>query len=226
MKFGVLFSGGKDSCLALLKAMGRGEVKCLISIFSSNPESYMFHVPNIYLTELQSKSMGIPLLKRDTKGIKEKELIDLESAIKEAIEKYGIDTLVTGAIKSNYQKKRIEDICRKLEIECFNPLWHKDEIGILKEVVEQEFEVIISGVFAYPLDESWLGKRIDEQTIEKLKEFMEKFKISPVGEGGEIETNVLDTPFFKQKIKIIEWEKKWEGNSGVFLIKKAKLVQK
>lgn len=94
------------------------------------------------------------------------------------------------------------------------------------ELMERNFKVIISGVFAYPLDETWLGKQIDIKVIERLVELQKKFDISPSGEGGEIETTVLDAPLFTQKIEITESGFEAKGNSGVFNIKQARLVPK
>ena len=89
MKIGALFSGGKDSVFAIYKAINAGhELKCLITVLSENPESYMYHVPNIELTKLQAKAMEIPIMLRQTKGIKEEELADLRFLIKEAQKKY------------------------------------------------------------------------------------------------------------------------------------------
>ncbi|MBU7029452.1 MAG: TIGR00289 family protein, partial [Theionarchaea archaeon] len=109
---------------------------------------------------------------------------------------------------------------------CFNPLWLKDQEELLREIVENEFTVIISGIFAYPLDETWLGKVIDTQIIKKLVELKKKYKISPSGEGGEIETTVLDAPFFKKRIEIVDFEIQIDKYSGVFIIKKVRLVEK
>ena len=62
MNAAVLFSGGKDSTMAVYKAIEEGyNVKYLVSMISDNPESYMFHVPNIHITELSSAAMEIPL---------------------------------------------------------------------------------------------------------------------------------------------------------------------
>ena len=226
MKLGVLFSGGKDSCLALYKAMQKEEVVCLISIISKNPESFMFHVPNIHITQLQAQAIGLPLIRKITEGKKEEELKDLKSAIKEAKQKYRIEGIVTGAIESIYQASRIQKICNELDLWCFNPLWKRDQIELLKELIKNRFKVIISGVFAYPFDEKMLGMEINNKAIEILKKFEQDFEINPAGEGGEIETTVLDAPFFKKKIKILESEKKYEKNSGVLIIKKAELVEK
>lgn len=228
MRLGVLFSGGKDSCLALMKAgkIKGNEIICLISILSKNKESFMFHTPNIEITKLQAKAIKIPLIQKITEGIKEEELGDLEEIIKQAKNKYKLDGIVTGALASVYQASRIQKICDKLELKCINPLWQKDQEDVLNEILKNKFEVIISGVFAYPLDEKWLGKKIDKKIIEELVKLKEKYQINPAGEGGEIETTVLNAPFFKKKIKIVKSENNWQGNSGIFIIKKAKLEDK
>ena len=86
--------------------------------------------------------------------------------------------------------------------------------------------MVISGVFAYPLDEKWLGKQIDAALISKLLDLQQKYGISPSGEGGEIETTVLDAPQFKKKIEILDYTTEAKGNSGVFNINRARLVEK
>ena len=226
MRPGVLFSGGKDSCYALYKAQKTDEVACLISVISKNKESYMFHTPNISLTKLQAEAIGIPLIQKSTEGRKEDELKDLKSAIRDAIGTHKIEGIVTGAIESVYQAKRVQKICNELNIWCFNPLWMKDQKELLHELVENGFHIIITGIFAYPLDEKWLGRKIDEKVIDELAVLEEKYQMNPAGEGGEIETTVIDAPFFKKRVEIIESDIKAEGNSGVLVIKKAKLVSK
>jgi diphthine-ammonia ligase len=93
-------------------------------------------------------------------------------------------------------------------------------------MVDDGFEVIVSGIFAFPLSADWLGKKLDNEMISKLVELQRKYSISPSGEGGEIETTVLNAPFFKQKIRIIDSRKQTDKNSGVFIIKKAELEKK
>ena len=199
----VLFSGGKDSVYSVYLAKKNGyEIKCLISVFSKNKESYMFHTPAISKVKQQAKVMDIPLLIQKTKGKKEDELADLEKAIKKAKQKFKIETIITGAIASVYQASRIKKICDKLGLECFNPLWKKHEIKYLNELVKNNFRVLIVGVFAYPLDKSWLGRIIDKKFIKDVLELKKKYKIHPAGEGGEFETFVLDCPLFKRELKI------------------------
>jgi len=226
MKVGILFSGGKDSAYAMHKVRGEHTVVCLITIASKNPESYMFHTPNIDVTCLQAEASGLPLVRVESEGVKEDELKDLEKAVLEAKSRYGIEGVVTGAIESVYQSERVQRICDRLGLRCFNPLWKKDQVTLLSEILGEGFKVIISGVFAYPLDETWLGKELDAKTTTELVKLTEKFQISPSGEGGEIETTVLDAPFFKKRVVIIEAEKTFRQGSGTYAIRKAELVGK
>ena len=226
MKLGVLFSGGKDSTLALHKAAEKEEVTCLITLRSRNPESYMFHTPNINWTGLQAEALELPLVSKETLGKKEEELADLEQAIANAIERFQIEGVVTGAVESVYQAERVQRICQRLDVWCFNPLWKKNQKALLEELLQRRFRVLISGIFAYPLDEKWLGNEINPPIIQKLVALQQEFGISPSGEGGEIETTVLDAPLFKRKIEILDYAVEARGNSGVFKIKQMRLVPK
>jgi ABC transporter with metal-binding/Fe-S-binding domain ATP-binding protein len=226
MRVGVLFSGGKDSCLALQKSRSFHDVVCLISLISESEESYMFHVPNIELTAKQAEAIGLPLVQRRTKGKKEKELEDLKKAIEAGKADFDLEGIVTGAVRSIYQSTRVQRICRRLGLWCFNPLWLKDEIELLTEVVKSRYEVIVSGVFAFPLDREFLGKRFDYELIQKLAKLKEKYGLSPAGEGGEIETTVTDAPFFRKRLEVLDYEVSYKDYSGVFRIKNSRLVDK
>jgi asparagine synthase (glutamine-hydrolysing) len=214
MKLGVLFSGGKDSTYAAWLAKKQGnELVCLMSLFSQNPDSFMFHTPSITKVKKQAEVMGLPLLVQKTKGEKEKELADLEKILKEAIKKYKIQGVVSGALASQYQYDRIGKICEKLGIESFTPLWKKDELEYLNELLKAKFKIIIIGVAAYPLDEKWLGKEINRDFIAKVIDLNNRNKIHIAGEGGEFESFVLDCPLFKKPLKIKDKKISGKGNS-------------
>lgn len=174
----------------------------------------MFHTPSIEKTTYQAKSMNIPLMIHETKGKKEEELKDLEEAIKIAIKKYKIEGIVTGAIKSVYQSSRIQIICDKLNIKCINPLWQTNELDYLNDLIKNKFKIILTGVFAYPLNQSWLGREITPQFIQEIMKLQEKYKIHPAGEGGEFETFVLDCPLFKNSLKIKSYRDFKEGENS------------
>jgi diphthine-ammonia ligase len=226
MRVGVLFSGGKDSTYALHLAMRKEEVACLITVASKNPESYMFHTPNISVAQLQAEALGLQFVKKSTKGVKEEELSDLEEAIVAAVSAHRIEGVVTGAIESVYQAERVQRICDRLGLWCYNPLWKMDQEALLCTLVDGGFKVIVSGIFAYPLDEGMLGRELDSGLVDELVGLRDKYGISPSGEGGEIETTVLDAPIFKKRVVVDEARKEARGNSGVYRIVKAHLAGK
>lgn len=226
MKLGILLSGGKDSLFAAYIASKNHELACAIVIQSENKESYMFHTPNIEQVKLQADALGIPLVIKITQGKKEKELDDLQIAIKEAIDTYNIKGIVTGAVASQYQASRVQTICHKLNIYAINPLWQKNEVELLKEIINNNFKVIIAGVFAYPFGKEWLGRTINKETIMELLGLQHKYKINPAGEGGEIETFVLDCPLFSKRIVVEKDEQQYDNYAGTFTILEARLEEK
>lgn len=206
--------------------METDSVACLITMVSANPDSYMFHTPNIAWAGLIAEAVGVPQLNWPTAGEEEAELSDLSDAIAAAVDEYGVEGIVTGAIESVYQAARVQRICRELDLWCYNPLWQIDQLEYLRLLVSEGFEVIITGVFAYPLDESFVGARIDLDLIGELEALRDRYAINPSGEGGEIETFVLDGPIFKKRIEILRAEKTYENYRGRFLIEEARLVER
>jgi predicted ATP pyrophosphatase (TIGR00289 family) len=142
------------------------------------------------------------------------------------IQRLNVEGVVTGAIASTYQKTRIDMICEQLGLKSIAPLWHRDPLSILKELVDLSFNAIMTGVYAYGFTREWLGKRIDAGVISALEELNKQYGVSLVGEGGEYETLVLDGPIFKKRIEIVDAETVWKGQSGCFLVKKAVLENK
>ncbi len=226
MKLAVLFSGGKDSVYACRRAQENDQVSCLITLISESSESYMFHTPNIRCTELQAQALGIPRLAWPTHGIKEVELDDLKAAMAEAAKIYGIQGIVTGAIESVYQAARVQRICRDLSLWCYNPLWQTDQIEHLRRLCREGYRIIICGVYAYPFDASWLGAELDDERIDRLEVLQKRYQINPSGEGGELETFVLDGPIFKKRLEVIRAEQRYANYSGQYIIHELGLVDK
>lgn len=218
-----LCSGGKDSTYALWLAMRKGhEIMGLLAMIPRREDSWMFHTANIKLVDLFAECAGMPLLKAETSGEREEELKDLENAL----QRFGADGVVTGAIASTYQKSRTDRICRNLGLLSIAPLWGKEPLELMREFLTAGFEAIITSVTAEGFDGGWLGRRIDEKCINELVKLNFRYRINICGEGGEYETLVLDAPFFKRKIEVEEAESIWRGSGGYYLIKRAKTVEK
>ena len=162
MQLAALVSGGKDSVLALYRAQQMGhEIKVLGTMIPKRSDSYMFHFPNIHMTEYLAEALEIPLVKAETSGIKENELDDL----KNLIESLDVEGVVTGAIASVYQKKRIDKICDELGIKSVAPLWRQEPLALMNELLDLRFKVILVGVSAQGLDQTWLGQEITKETF-------------------------------------------------------------
>ncbi|NQU97995.1 diphthine--ammonia ligase [Candidatus Woesearchaeota archaeon] len=228
VKLGALISSGKDSVYAMYTMMKQNYlVECMITLESKNLDSYMFHTPTIELVKLQSEATGIPLVTYTTKGEKEKELDDLKAAIKKAKEKHKIEGIITGALFSNYQRKRIEKIADSLSLKIFNPLWHINQETEMREIVREGFTFIMSKVAADGLNKSWLNKSITNKEIDDLVKLSEKIGMNIAGEGGEFETLVLDGPIFNKKINIKKSRIMEEDeNTATLMIEKAELLEK
>ncbi len=197
-------------------------MKYLVAMIPEREDSWMFHYPNIHMARMFAEAVDIPLVKAKTSGVKDIELEDL----KLLLSKLDIDAVVSGGIASQYQKKGIDKVCKQLGLKHIAPLWQEDPLELIKQIVEAGIEAIIVGVYAHGLDQTWLGRKIDQVTINDIVELNKKYQVSMVGEGGEYETLVLDAPFFRKKIQLIETEKVWESQSGYLLVKKAVLVNK
>jgi len=214
-----LFSGGKDSTYAIYLAMQQGfKLTRLVTIYPKNTESYMYHIPQIERTEYQARAMCI---KRDVYRIG-----DDTHELKEVLKNYNVDAVISGAIASNYQKTKIEEICTELGFVSYAPLWGKDQELILRDMLRAGLKIMILGVYAYGLDDSYLGKLIDSNMIDRLKKVESQYKINIAGEGGEYETFVIDAPFFSKRIEVEGIEKTWDGVRGEIKIENMKLADK
>ena len=227
MKVAVLFSGGKDSCLALWYAVHRGwDVVTLISVHPENRDSWMFHYPSIALTRLQAQSMDLPLVIVDSLGEKDREVEDLTACLVDMKELLGVEAIVSGAVASEYQRTRIDSICNRIGLRSFTPLWLKDPELLLRLQIELGFEIVITAVMAQGFSESWLGRRLDLGCLQDLLHLNEKYGVHISGEGGEYETFVTFSPLFKSKIMILKTSREWnaESHRGILNIESARLA--
>ena len=224
MKLASLFSGGKDSVYAIYLAKQQGhQVTCLLSIFAKSADSHLLHHPNLSWTKLQSQSMNIPQLTIQSNSDDVDELILLEDLLKRAKEKFGIDGLVHGGIKSRFQKEKFSSVCVKLGLSVISPLWNSEPKKYMNDLIDSNFDFIMTTVSSDGLDDSWLGKPISKSEINTLIQLSEKFGFNLNFEGGESETFVINCPLFSYPIKIIQFEKNWDGYRGRFEIVDAEL---
>ncbi|AJW71334.1 diphthine--ammonia ligase [Nitrosopumilus adriaticus] len=220
MKLASLFSGGKDSTYAIHLAQKQGhEITCLLSVFAKSDESHLLHHPNLQWTKLQSRAMKIPQLTINSDSDDtDNELVLLGQLLQKAIDKYQIQGLVHGGIKSNFQKEKFETLCSKFNLILISPLWDSEPKTYMNELIESNYHFIITSVSSGGLDDTWLGKSISKSDIITLKQLSKKFGFNLNFEGGEAETFVINCPLFSNPIIIKESRKEWDGYRGRFEI--------
>ena len=207
-----LFSGGKDSSWALYRALERGlPVEQLVTVHPTG-DSYMYHVPATELARLAAESIGIELHEvrpaafaeaTDVDARGDAELKPLEAALAElAPELDGIAGVTAGAVESEYQTSRIREMCDRLDAELFAPLWQEDPERLFRDMLAAGFDITVVAVAAAGLDQSWLGRRLDEAALSELLDVQDRYGVHLLGEGGEFETVVTDGPHMTRPIEL------------------------
>jgi|TARA_B100001996_G_scaffold372906_1_gene349799 uncharacterized protein (TIGR00290 family) len=247
VKVAILASGGKDSTYAAWWAGLQGwEVVSMVTVLVRGEDSMMFQLQNSWIAGLQAYSIGTSWKPVFSNGEEEMEILDLEMALcgkgpssssleniwPEGVEvpydleihngPLEIDGLVVGALRSDYQKTRIERMCERLGVRSFCPLWHKSQFDHMDSLVEHGFEVVFTSVSTEGMDEEWVGKKLDEESLMILKEASGEYRFNLDGEGGEFETIVTDAPHMNSKI-LIEGDVIWRGSRGALEIKSCRL---
>lgn len=223
MRLASLFSGGKDSTYATrLASEGGDEVAYLVTMLPRRDDSWMFHTINIRLAPMVAGAIGIESVVRETGGEKERELGDL----RDVLEGLDVDGLVTGAIASTYQRSRVDGICAELGLRHVAPLWGRDGLDLLLEMISAGMVIVVTAVAARGLDQSWLGRALDMEAAEELRALGRRFGVNVCGEGGEMETLVLDAPWFRGRLEILKAEPVWDGVRGSYVVEEARLVPK
>jgi len=216
-----LFSGGKDSSWALYRALEEGlNVERLLTVHPAG-DSYMYHVPATELTALAAESIGIPIVNVegdfDAESVEDAgEQGDKETEIMEtALRDLDIDLagVTAGAVESEFQTHRIQDLCDDLGIDLFAPLWREDPRELADAMLDAGFEIKIVQVAAYGLNESWLGRTLDADALDELEALNDEYGVHILGEGGEFETVVTDAPHMDRPIEL-EYETEWDGSRG------------
>ncbi|XP_066044438.1 diphthine--ammonia ligase [Chamaea fasciata] len=221
MRVVALISGGKDSCYNMMQCVAAGHQ--IVALANLRPaentgqtdelDSYMYQTVGHQAIDLYADALGLPLYRGFIKGTsvntgreytacQEDEVEDLYQLMKLVKDKEGVEGVSVGAILSDYQRVRVEDVCRRLNLQPLAYLWHRNQEILLKEMISSNVQAIIIKVAAFGLDpDKHLGKTLGEMEP-ILLELSEKYGVHVCGEGGEYETFTLDCPLFKKKIVV------------------------
>ncbi|GFN97677.1 diphthine--ammonia ligase-like [Plakobranchus ocellatus] len=223
MKTVALISGGKDSCFNMMCCTAEGHN--IVALANLRPEeadkqeldSYMYQTVGHTAIDLYAEAMGLPLYVqtitgsslatdgdyRPQEGDEVEDLHKLLQAVKEDI---SIEAVSVGAILSDYQRVRVENVCGRLGLVVLSYLWRRDQTELLQEMIDCGVKANIIKVAALGLKpEKHLGLELSE-ILPHMLEMKNKYGLNVCGEGGEYETFVFDCPLFQQRISIDQTE--------------------
>jgi diphthine-ammonia ligase len=225
MNIAILFSGGKDSVYSTWVVQHQGwNINTLLTVMPYSRDSLLFHHPNVEWTHLQAEAMG--LAHRTIRAAQNNELMDLSHDLVRLKTDQAVSGLVTGAVASDYQKNRFDNMCDAIGLKTYAPLWHKNPKRLVEDLKKAGFRIILTAVAAKGLDESWLGRELSDQEWSRLERLSQIHGIHLTGEGGEYESFVLDAPHFGKIVEIEKSRIEWNGDRGRLVIEAASLADK
>ncbi|MCK4847419.1 MAG: diphthine--ammonia ligase [Candidatus Heimdallarchaeota archaeon] len=206
MRVSCLISGGKDSIYALWCALHQYEVISIINFESDKSESLLFHIPNSKYVSLIAEMFSLPLISVKIKSDNLKEEIE---QLVDAIRKSGTEAIITGGIRSEFQRYHFNRAAILANVKCFNPLWRLSPELIIQDLINNRFEIILISVSSMGLNQEFLGKKLTPRLINKIRDISHGSDLAIIGEGGEYESFVLNAPFFPSRIVIQESQIHW-----------------
>jgi diphthine-ammonia ligase len=224
-KLAALYSGGKDSTHSIYLALQRGfEVSTLVVARPKRSDSHMFHTPNLDVTRLAAQAMGLPIHELPVSGEPELEVEELEAGLRRLVDAGRIDGLLAGAIASDYQWARLNEIGHRLGLPCLTPLWRVDPERVLRDELASGLKFMIVAAQSEGLNAKWLGHTFDEPFLERLVAQAREFRFNVAGEGGEYETLVTDGPLFSRRIRVEAYHVVEGESSSYFVVDEAVLA--
>ena len=192
MKAAILWTGGKDSALALQVSLNLYDIRRLVCFVPADGRQFYAHPTE--LMELQARKIGIPI-----------EFVPISEPYKrsyrqqiEMLRDNGIEMLITGDISTvNGMPNWIDGVAVGL-VAVYKPLWELDRDAILDTLISNEFKVICSLAYKKHFQATIAGRYLDVELISELKQL----PIDICGEQGEYHTWVLDAPFFKAPVQL------------------------
>lgn len=217
MKVVALVSGGKDSCHAMWWCRAEGHE--IVALANLQPEggteldSMMYQSVGHEAIHLYAEAMGLPLFQLPTCGRAVTEALSYEPAAGDEVEDLfallskvkavhpDLQAVSSGAILSDYQRLRVENVCGRLGLVSLSFLWRRNQAELLQEMVDSGLEAILLKVASFGLTpQKHLGRSLAELAPD-LTTMAATHQLNPCGEGGEFESLVLDGPLFRKRLE-------------------------
>ncbi len=193
----ILYSGGKDSTLAIETAMEKGwNIKYLLSVKPTRKDCYLFHYATVEHTAKTAEMLGLKH-KLITCNVADPKM-EAELVRKE-IEKEPVDAVILGGTGlQETQLRSIKEALAPMGIDSFASHAGQDHGDVLKLMLDKGYDICITQYASAGFDESMIGFRLNKGNYAAFVAKSKKFGFHVGGEGGYFDTFVLNAPFFKK----------------------------
>jgi diphthine-ammonia ligase len=219
-----LVSGGKDSIYSAYLADTQGmHVDELVVLKPADPDSMMFHTPNLSMVALQAQAWGKANRMVEVKGPSED---DETTAVHDALAG-ARGPVVSGAIASAYQWSRLQSVTFSVGRPLYAPLWGKDPGRVVREEVGAGLDIRLVHLAAEPLTPELLGRALDLDMVREIERRSRDVRpVHVAGEGGEYETLVTDVPDWSHRLVLDRVEAEYMGSTSRLIVRQAHLEPK
>lgn len=192
------WSGGKDSCFALMQMNQKPTV--LINALNEDGIISRSHGLHTSILQAQAKELNVPIhfIAATWAEYTEKYIAKLQNLTTQ----YQLNDAVFGDIDIQIHREWEEKVCQAAEINCHLPLWQQDRKKLVVKMIDSEIVAMIVSCNDL-LGQDFLGKTINYQTIKEL----EAIGVDVCGENGEFHTLVLDCPLFNKPLVVKQGKK-------------------
>lgn len=183
------WSGGKDSCLALHRAMNLwGPPECLFNMLTEDGEHSRSHGLPVRVLQAQAAAIGVPIVLGSASWADYEALFVRHLKV---LAEQGVEAGVFGDLDLQEHWDWEQGVCGQAGIAALEPLWHGEHEALVAEFLDAGFDALIVTVQLDKVPESFLGRRYSEAVAD-----LRELGVDVSGEGGEFHTCVIEGPIF------------------------------
>jgi diphthine-ammonia ligase len=193
---GCSWSGGKDSCYALMQALKQEHtLAALVNMMNENGKISRSHGLPLSILQQQAVAIGAPILAFPTSWNDYK--MNFVEALIQIKQQHHAQAMVFGDIDLQPHRDWEEMVCEEAGLEAILPLWQQDRRKLVNEMIESGIEAVIVSCNTQ-MGEDYLGRTITHELADEL----EKAGIDACGENGEFHTLVVNCPLFSKPVQL------------------------
>lgn len=193
----ISWSGGKDSMLALDRAVRAGlDVRYLVSLYDPHSGRVRFHGTTLELLGRQAAALGRELLALAAPWDRFDQIFQdgLDSLSRRGVRGLIFGNIHLADVRAWYEMRVLAHGLRHHE-----PLWGEPPAVLLREVIDRGYVARLVSVDTARLPGSWLGRALDAACADDLALHAD---VDPCGERGEYHTLVTDGPLFGRPLSV------------------------